>query len=300
MPPRTILVTGASGLVGARLCSHLEGAGYNILRAVRRPARSDRELTWIPERGEVDQSKLVSVYGVVHLAGANIAGQRWSEHYKQEILESRVKGTQLISNAIASLPDVPRVFVCASAIGYYGDRGDETLTENSPPGEGFLPKVCTAWEEACQPARDAGVRTVNARIGVVLSSDGGALRSMLLPFKLGLGGIIGNGRQYFSWIAIDDVVGALRFALETEALSGPVNLVSPNPTTNRQFTKTLGQVLKRPTILPLPAFAARLAFGEMADELLLTSNRVLPRRLQDEGYSFRFVDLAPALRHVLS
>jgi uncharacterized protein len=296
---QTILVTGATGLIGSRLTQALEAAGHTVLKAVRREARHDREVRWILERNEIDAAQLEGLAGVVHLAGANIAGQRWSESYKQEIRESRVKGTRLIAETLAKLNDKPRVFVCASAIGYYGDRGDEELTESSPPGEGFLPEVCTAWENSCQAARDAGIRTVNARIGVVLSQDGGALKSMLLPFKLGLGGVIGNGRQYFSWLALDDIVSALRFALENESISGPVNLVAPEPVTNRQYTKTLGKVLGRPTIFPMPGFAAKLAFGEMADELLLASTRVLPAKLQEAGFAFGYPQLEPALRHVL-
>jgi uncharacterized protein (TIGR01777 family) len=295
----TILITGATGLVGTRLTRALEAAGHTVLQAVRRQANSDREVRWVPERGEIDTARLEGVDAVVHLAGANIAGQRWSDSYKQEIRESRIKGTRLIAETFAKLANKPRVFVCASAIGYYGDRGDEELTENAPPGNGFLPDVCAAWEDACQAARDAGIRTVNMRTGVVLSKDGGALKSMLLPFKLGVGGVVGSGRQYLSWIALDDAVRALQFVLDNESLTGPVNLVSPQAVTNREFTKALGKVLGRPTILPMPAFAARLAFGEMADELLLASTRVLPQKLQATEFSFAYPQLEPALRHVL-
>jgi uncharacterized protein (TIGR01777 family) len=251
------------------------------------------------ERNEIDAARLEGIDGVVHLAGANIAGQRWSDSYKQEIRESRVKGTRLIAETLAKLTNKPRVLVCASAIGYYGDRGGEELTEDSPPGTGFLPEVCTAWENACQAARDAGIRTVNTRIGVVLSKDGGALKSMLLPFKLGLGGVVGNGGQYFSWMAIDDIVNALQFVLTNESQTGPVNLVSPQTVTNREFTKTLGRVLGRPTFFPMPAFAARLAFGEMADELLLSSTRVVPRKLQSAGFAYSYSQLELTLQHLL-
>lgn len=297
---QTILVTGATGLIGARLCKTLEAAGQTVLKAVRRQAKNAAEVCWVPERAEIDATRLAGLDAVVHLAGANIAGQRWSEHYKQEIRESRVKGTRLIADTLAKLTNKPRVFVCASAIGYYGDRGDEQLTEDSPPGTGFLPKVCQGWEDACQAARDAGIRTINTRIGVVLSKEGGALKSMLPPFKLGLGGVVGDGRQYISWIALDDVVGALQFALASDSLSGPVNLVSPQTVTNREFTKTLGKVLGKPTIFPLPGFVARIALGEMADELLLTSNRVVPEKLRQAGFNYGYPDLEAALRHVLA
>lgn len=296
---QTILITGATGLIGTRLTRALETAGRTVLKAVRRPAKNAAEVRWVPERAEIDATRLEGIAGVVHLAGANIAGQRWSDSYKQEIRESRVKGTRLIAETLAKLTNKPRVFVCASAIGYYGDRGNEELTEDSPPGEGFLPDVCVAWENACQAARDAGIRTVNTRIGVVLSKDGGALKSMLLPFKLGMGGVVGNGRQYFSWMALDDIVSALEFVLSNDSLYGPVNLVSPQAVTNREYTKTLGKVLGRPTMFPLPAFAARIALGEMADELLLTSNRVLPTKLQAAGFNYAYPDLEAALRHEL-
>jgi hypothetical protein len=294
-----ILITGASGLIGSRLTRALEAAEHIVLQAVRRDARNDREVRWIPERGEIEKNKLEGIDGVVHLAGANIAGQRWSHAYKQEIRESRVKGTRVISETIASLDRKPRVFACSSAIGYYGDRGDAVLDESSAPGEGFLPDVCIAWEQSCDAARNAGIRTVCMRTGVVLSTEGGALKSMLLPFKLGAGGVIGNGKQYFSWIELDDIVSAMQFILTNDSLTGPVNLVGPNPVTNREYTKTLGKVLGRPTILPMPAFAARLALGEMADELLLASTRVVPRELERTGFRFAYPQLEPALRHVL-
>jgi uncharacterized protein (TIGR01777 family) len=294
-----ILITGGSGMIGSHLMRVLESSGHAVLSAVRREARNDREVRWIPERGEIDHAKLQGIDGVVHLAGASIAGQRWSTTYKQEIRESRVKGTRLISEAIASLDSKPRVFACASAIGYYGDRGDAVLDESAAPGEGFLPEVCLAWENSCETALAAGIRTVNMRTGVVLSTEGGALKSMLLPFKLGAGGMVGSGKQYFSWMALDDIVSAMKFVLENDLLSGPVNLVSPQTVTNYEFTKTLGKVLSRPTIFPMPAFAARLALGEMADELLLASTRVVPAKLVQAGFQFAYPQLEPALRHVL-
>jgi uncharacterized protein (TIGR01777 family) len=294
-----ILITGASGLIGTRLTRALEASGHTVLKAVRRTPKNDREVFWVPERGEIDKSKLTNLDGVVHLAGANIAGQRWSDSYKQEIRESRVKGTRLIAATIAALDPKPRVFACSSAIGYYGDRGEAVLDESSAPGDGFLPDVCVDWENSTKAAVDAGIRTVLMRTGVVLSPEGGALKSMLLPFKLGAGGILGNGKQYFSWIELDDIVSAMQFILSNDSLKGPVNLVAPHPVTNREYTKTLGKVLGRPTILPMPAFAARLALGEMADELLLASTRVLPKELERAGFSFAYPELEPALRHAL-
>ena len=296
-----IVVTGATGLVGAQLVAALEQSGAQVIRAVRRPVKDEsRELSWDPEAGKIDAARFEGVDAVVHLAGENIAGGRWSEAFKRKIRDSRVKGTRLIAEAIAGAKNGPRTFVCASAIGYYGSRGDETLTESSAPGDDFLAKVCQEWEAACQPARDAAVRVVNTRIGVILSTKGGALKKMLTPFKLGLGGKVGDGRQYMSWVALDDVVGAMQFALTTSQVSGPINLVAPRAVTNLAFTKTLGQVVSRPTIFPMPAFAARLAFGEMADALLLSSTRVDPQALTAAGYQFRWPELEPALRHLIS
>jgi uncharacterized protein len=296
-----IVVTGASGLVGRRLCAELDAAGAKVIRAVRGAVRDPaHEVHWDPEKYAIDAARLEAVDGVVHLAGENIAGGRWTEAFKRKIRDSRVNGTRLLSEAIAKLAAKPQAFVCASAIGYYGDRGDETLSESAAPGNDFLAGVCQEWEEACQPAREAGVRVVNVRIGVVLSPEGGALKKMLTPFKLGVGGKVGGGEQYMSWVAIDDVVGAIAFALANSHVEGPVNLAAPRPVTNYEFTKTLGRVLRRPTIAPMPAFAARLAFGEMADALLLSSTRVTPQRLEAAGYQFRQPELEGALRHLLS
>jgi uncharacterized protein (TIGR01777 family) len=296
-----IVVTGSTGLVGQRLVQELEQAGATMIRAVRRPVQdSARELFWDPKGGEIDVGKLEGVDAVVHLAGENIAGHRWTATFKERIRESRVEGTRLLSEALSRLRAKPQAFVCASAIGYYGDRGDQALAESATPGADFLADVCEAWEAACQPARDAGVRVVNLRIGVVLSAEGGALKKMLTPFKLGAGGRIGDGRQYMSWIALDDVVGAIQFILANAAMAGPVNAVSPQPATNAEFTKTLGRVLHRPTIFPMPAFAARLAFGEMANALLLSSTRVVPQALTSAGYSYRWPQLEGALRHLLN
>ena len=295
----TIVVTGASGLIGAKLVAALKTDGKRVLCAVRREAHNDEEISWDPAAGKIERDKLVGADAVIHLAGANIAGKRWSEAYKQLLIDSRVDGTTLIAEAVASLDPKPRVFACASAIGYYGDRGEVELDETAACGDGFLPEVCLQWERACQPARDADIRTVNMRIGVVLSPDGGALKEMLTPFKLGGGGIVGSGRQYFSWISLDDVVRAMQLVIDNESLSGPVNLVAPNPVTNREFTKTLGRVLSRPTVLPMPAFAAKLLFGEMAEALLLASTRVVPGALASAEFVFQHTELEPALRHLL-
>jgi uncharacterized protein (TIGR01777 family) len=254
---------------------------------------------WNSAAGEIESGKLEGAAAVVHLAGENIAGRRWTEAFKREIRDSRINGTRLIADAIAHAVDKPRTLLCASAIGYYGDRGDELLTESSSPGRDFLADTCRNWEAACHAARDAGVRVVNARTGVVLSPKGGALANMLTPFKLGLGGKVGDGRQYMSWITLDDVIAALRFLVTETSISGPVNLTAPNPVTNAEFTTTLGRVLSRPTVFPMPAFAARLAFGEMADALLLSSTRVAPHVLQSAGYNFQDDRLEPALRRLL-
>lgn len=293
-----VLVTGSSGLVGSALIPALESAGHDPVRLVR----SSNDVPgshWNPAGGEIHVEQPESMDGVVHLAGESIAEGRWTAEKKQRILESRTQGTQVLSEAIARWSPPPRVLVAASAIGYYGDRGEEICEETSPPGSGFLADVCRQWEAATTPASENGIRVVNLRIGVVLSSRGGALAKMLLPFKLGLGGRVGSGRQYMSWIAIDDLVGVILHCLENEPLRGPVNAVAPHPVTNRQFTAALGRVLHRPTILPMPALAARVALGEMADELLLASTRVRPARLEESGYDYRHAELEDALRNCL-
>jgi uncharacterized protein (TIGR01777 family) len=296
---QTVIVTGATGLVGKPLVASLERAGASVIRGVRRAGGNpQREMLWNADTGEIDAAKLEGAAAVVHLAGENIAGRRWTEAFKREIRDSRVKGTRLIAAAIAKSASKPAL-VCASAIGYYGNRGDAILTEQSSPGDDFLADVCREWEASCQAARDAGARVVNARIGVVLSPDGGALAKMLTPFKLGLGGKIGDGRQWMSWVALDDVVAALHFLVANSGVSGPVNLTAPEPATNAEFKKTLGRVLSRPTIFPMPALAARLAFGEMADALLLSSTRVVPEALTRAGYNFQDSQLEAALRRLL-
>lgn len=298
---KTIVITGASGLVGTPLSAALAHMGCRVLRAVRRPvADAQQEISWDPARGEIDAAALATADVVVHLAGENIAAHRWTPAFKEKIRASRVQGTSTIAKALAALPGPPRSLVCASAIGFYGDRGDEPLTEDSTSGDDFLAATCREWETSCQPARDAGCRVANARIGVVLSPRGGALHKMLTPFRLCAGGVIGSGKQYMSWVALDDVVRGLAFLTNHPELSGPVNLTAPHPVTNYEFTKTLGRVLSRPTLFPMPAFAARLAFGEMADALLLGSAKVLPTRLQEAKFEFQHPQLEAALRHLLA
>jgi uncharacterized protein (TIGR01777 family) len=298
--PMKVLVTGASGLVGSALVPFLTTGGHQVTRLVRSRPRADAaEVQWDPLTGSVDAAALEGLDAVVHLAGENIAAGRWTAEQKARIRDSRVKGTKTLCEALAGLSQPPSVLISASAIGYYGDRGEEVMHEDSAPGTGFLAEVCRAWEEATEPARQKGIRVVHARIGVVLSAAGGALAKMLTPFKLGAGGVVGSGTQYMSWVSLDDVVGAIHHVLCIDTLRGPVNLVAPHPATNYEFTKTLGQVLGRPTFFPLPAFAARVVFGEMADALLLASTRVVPTQLLATGYAFRHPDLAGALRHVL-
>jgi uncharacterized protein (TIGR01777 family) len=298
--PMHILVTGATGLIGSALVPFLTTGGHRVTRLVRStPRPGQAEIPWNPALGSIATPALEDFDAVVHLAGENIATGRWTDEKKARIRASRVQGTRLLCDALAQLVRPPKVLVSASAIGYYGDRGAESLHESSRPGADFLAGVCQAWEAATAPAVQRGIRVVNLRLGVVLSPAGGALAKMLLPFKIGAGGVIGTGRQYMSWIALDDALGAILHALMTVASQGPVNAVAPQPLTNSEFTTILGRVLGRPTLLPLPAFAARLAFGEMADALLLASTRVEPRRLLDTGYVFRYPDLDSALRHLL-
>lgn len=289
-----ILISGASGLIGSAIKTALHARGDRVLSLTRRVARNDSEITWDPAANVLDPSRLVDIDGVIHLAGENIAAGRWTAAQKARIRDSRVQGTGLLAKTLAQLPAPPSAFISASAIGYYGNRGDELLTEDSPPGEGFLPEVSVAWERAAHPAAEAGIRTVHPRIGIVLSRNGGALAKMRLPFKLGLGGTIGSGNQYMSWITLDDLVSVFLFALDNESISGAVNAVSPTPVTNREFTKTLARVLSRPAIFPVPAFAVKLALGEMADALLLASTRVISTRL--ENTSFAHSDLESALQ----
>lgn len=295
-----VLVTGASGLVGAALVPALEQE-HEVLRLTRRVPRSAAELRWDPEAGTLDRRALEGLEAAVHLAGESIGGRRWNAAHKRRIRESRVRGTRLLCEALAALERPPRVLVSASAIGWYGDRGDETLTEESGSGIGFLAEVAREWEEATAAAVALGIRVVLMRTGIVLAARGGALAPMRRIFGLGLGGPFGRGRQWMSWIALDDVVAAIGHCLARETLRGPVNAVSPGAVTQREFARTLARVLRRPALLPAPPVALRLVLGrEMADELLLSSQRVEPRRLLETGYAFRFPDLEPALRHVLA
>jgi uncharacterized protein (TIGR01777 family) len=287
-------------LVGSALVPALTKDGHEVWNLVRRtPKEGAREILWNPLKGIDDVSGLEGAGAVVHLAGENIAEGRWTDEKKARIRESRVVGTRVLSEALAKLESPPKSFLCASAIGFYGDRGEEILTEESAPGEGFLPDVCREWEAAARPAVERGMRVVYLRFGVILSAEGGALDKMLTPFKMGVGGKIGSGEQYMSWITLDDVIGVIKHALTNESLSGPVNVVAPEPVTNLQFTKAIGRVLSRPTIFTVPAFAARLAFGEMADAALLASERVEPVRLKKSGYVFQHPELEGALRHLL-
>jgi uncharacterized protein (TIGR01777 family) len=293
-----IAVTGASGLIGGALVPALAAQGHEVLRLVRREARAAGEVRWDPATGSIDRPSLEGLDSVVHLAGENIAAGRWTQTRKARLRSSRVGPTRLLAETLATLERKPRVLVSASAIGCYGDRGDSWLTEKEPPADDFLGRLSVEWEASAGPAAQAGIRVVHPRTGIVLSPSGGALAKMLPPFRLGLGGVLGSGAQFFSWIALDDVVGAIGHLLERGDLAGPVNVVAPVPVTNAEFTKTLGRVLGRPTVLPVPAVALRLALGEMADAVL-ASARVRPERLVATGYRFRFPELEDALRHVL-
>lgn len=295
-----ILVSGSHGLVGKVLIDALEADGHEIYRLVRHAPDSKKEIEWSPERYSIAISLIEGFDAVYHLAGESIASGRWNEEKKRKIRESRTKGTKLLADALANLRQPPKTLISASAIGYYGNRGDELLTEVSPPGNDFLAEVCVEWEKATEHATTMGIRVVNTRFGIILDKEGGALAKMLTPFRMGLGGRVGDGKQWMSWILLADVVGALQLALKDETVSGPVNFVAPNPVTNAEFTTTLGRILSRPTIFPIPAFGARLAFGEMADALLLSSQRVQPRVLQDRGYQYEHADLTGALRHALA
>ncbi|RMH19202.1 MAG: TIGR01777 family protein [Acidobacteria bacterium] len=297
-----ILVSGASGLVGSALVPALREDGHRLWRLVRGAAGAEDAVRWDPAAGEIDRPALAACApeGVVHLAGESIAGGRWTAAKKARIRDSRVRGTELLARACAALETPPRLFVSASAIGYYGDRGEQLVDEDSPPGTGFLAGVCRRWEAAAEPVRQAGARLVWLRLGVVLAKEGGALAQMLTPFRLGLGGKVGSGRQWLSWIALDDVVGVVRHLLAQDGIAGPLNTVAPQPVRNRELTRALGRALKRPAVLPLPAFAARLILGEMADELLLASTRVDASRLVASGYAFRWPQLEPLLAHLLA
>ena len=294
-----VLITGSSGLVGSALTDFFVANGDEVIRLLSRSAPADSPV-WDPENGEINLAGVRDISAVVHLASDNLGEGRWNDRKKNSILNSRVKGTQLLSEFFAATEHKPNVIVSASAVGYYGNRGEKRVDEASEPGKGFLADVCRQWEEATASAVDVGIRVANLRLGLILSAEGGTLKKMLLPFRIGLGGVIGSGKQYMSWVSIDDVIGTIQHIIANAAVRGPVNLVSPNPVSNREFTKTLGQVLNRPTIFPMPAFAARIAFGEMADELLLSSTRVIPKKLMDSGYEFRHPELGGAFEHLLN
>ncbi len=298
-PRPAVLVSGASGFVGQALLQALRRAGHEVARLVRRPAAAEDEVTWDPAAGQLEAGELARFQAVVHLAGESISQGRWTAAKKARILRSRVDGTRLLAEAVATLEHGPRTLLVASAVGYYGSRGDEALSEESPPGQDFLAQVCQAWESAAEPARGAGIRTVHTRFGLILSPAGGALPRLLPLFALGLGGRLGSGRQYWSWIALDDVVGAIMHALADGQLAGAVNTVAPNPVSNAEFSAMLARVLGRPAILPAPAAALRLALGEMADGLLLASQRALPTRLEGSGFRFQQTELEPTLRSLL-
>ncbi|MEO6595835.1 MAG: TIGR01777 family oxidoreductase [Planctomycetota bacterium] len=295
-----IAITGASGFVGAATAAYLTQAGHEVVALVRKPARTAGQVAWQPATGELDRTALGNIDAVVHLAGENVAGGRWSKNRKQAIAESRGPVTEALTRSLAALPHTPTVLVSASATGIYGDRGDEELDESSEPGRGFLAEVAKAWEAGTEPARAAGIRVVNLRIGMVLDRQGGALQKMLLPFRLGLGGRLGHGRQWMSWIARNDLVRAIEWALTHATLAGPVLAVAPNPVRNSEFTRVLGRTLHRPTLFPVPAFALRALLGEMADALLLSSQRATPSTLTASGFHFEHAHVEPALRALLA
>ncbi len=295
-----ILISGSHGLVGKALIKSLTADGHEVHRLVRHPASAgSSDIEWQPNHGTIDAQQVEGFDAVVHLAGESIASGRWTDDKKRRIRESRISGTQLLSKVLTQLVNPPSVFISASAIGYYGNRGEELLTEQSKPGDDFLAQVCIEWEQSSHPPAAKHIRTIQARFGIILDTEGGALEKMLTPFRMGVGGKIGDGKQWMSWIALDDVIGGLRFLLENNSVSGPVNFVAPNPVVNAEFTKALGHALGRPTFFPVPAFVARTAFGEMADGLLLTSQRVQPAKLLAAGYQFQYKDIDSALSHIL-
>ena len=296
-----VVISGANGLIGSALSASLRADGHRVLRLARGGVTGGDAIGWDPETGRIDAPAFEGVDAVVNLAGEGIGEKRWTDDQKREIRDSRVRGTAALAGAIASRERKPRVFVSGSAVGYYGDRGDEILTETSAPGDDYLAKVCVDWEAETAPAAEAGVRTVLTRTGIVLATKGGALKSMLLPFKLGVGGKQGSGKQWMSWIALADQIGAIRHAIDHDAVNGPVNLVAPNPVTNADFAHTLGRVLHRPTILPTPLFPLKARFGaELVESLLLVSQRAEPSRLMATGYEFTFASLDAALRAILA
>lgn len=294
-----IAIAGSSGFIGTALINFLQSKGHEVYRLVRKQEeKTNNAVYWDPDNGLCPSDNLEGYDAVINLSGENVAC-RWTEAKKESILQSRVKSTKVLSACLAELQKPPAVLINASAMGYYGNQGDNILTEESPNGTGFLARVCREWEEATSIAQQRGIRVVTPRIGIVLSPDGGALAKMLIPFRLGLGGTLGSGKQYMSWITLDDLLRVILFLISNDLMQGPVNATTPNPLTNAEFTKTLGKVLKAPTFLPAPAFLLRLLFGDMADEMLLSSVRLEPARLQVAGYSFLYPDLEGALHHLL-
>lgn len=295
-----ILMTGATGLVGTALGRAWREAGHDLVRLVRRREQADgvHAFYWNPEEGTIDTAVLAGVGAVVHLAGENVAA-RWTEERKRRIRESRVKGTQLLAEAVAAMEQPPAVFLCASAIGFYGERGDEVLDETAAPGEGFLPEVCRAWEAAADPVRARGIRTVHARISVVLAREGGALPAMLPPFRAGIAGRLGNGRQWMSWIHIDDLVRAFDCLLNDAAFEGAVNLAAPETVSNRDYTRELARAIRRPALLPVPGWVLQVLLGEMARGMILASTRVTPARLEAAGFDFRYPTIKSAFADLL-
>jgi uncharacterized protein (TIGR01777 family) len=292
-----LAVTGASGLIGSALVPSLEAAGHRVLRVTRGRA-GPGQTRWDPATQTIDHAAFEGIDGAIHLAGENIA-ERWTENHKRAILESRRQGTRLLAETMARLNPRPRFLIAASAIGIYGNRGDETLTERSLPGTGFAAEVAQVWENSSVPAQDAGIRVARLRFGLVLTAAGGVLGKMLPPFRVGLGGKLGDGKQYMSWISMLDLIGIVHHVIGAQELSGPINATSPNPVTNEEFTRTLGRVLERPTPFPVPAMVLRAMFGQMADEVVLGGARVLPEKLEQIGFGFRFPQLEPALRAAL-
>ncbi|SED53447.1 TIGR01777 family oxidoreductase [Streptomyces sp. TLI_105] len=295
---KRVAVTGASGLIGSALVRSLRADGHDVLRLVRRPARTADEVEWDPKRLYVDAAGLVGVDAVVHLAGAGVGERRWNEAYKKEIRDSRVLGTTAISQALASLADPPQTLVCGTALGWYGDTGTRAVDESAPAGTGFLPSVCVEWEAAAAPAEEAGIRVAYARTGLVVAREGGAWGRLFPVFRAGLGGRMGDGRQYWSYISLHDEVAALRHLVDTPTLSGPVNLTAPEPVTNREVTAAMGRVLGRPTLFTVPAPALKVVLGDFAEDVL-GSQRVLPGRLLETGFDFAFPTIDDSIRAAL-
>ena len=294
-----ILITGATGMIGKSLQKSLRAKGHELLLASRRPPKDDSFVQWDVKSGFAEPEKLEGIDAVIHLAGENLNALRWTDDKKKAIRDSRVLGTRDVVDTIFELKQRPKVLVSASGVGFYGDRGNDELTETSKSGKDFLAEVCREWEGEARRAEDSGVRTVLLRAGLVLSKDGGALATMLTPFKFGLGGVVGDGKQWMSWISLDDHIDVINFVLENDNMRGAINSVSPNPVTNEEFTKILGEVLYRPTFIPVPEFAVHFAFGEMGETLLLGSIKAIPKRLEDAGFKFKFPELKKAIENAV-